>query len=82
MSTPCRSLNLSLSVRTSKWVSIPSPDEDAIIHALNTKDPLSVSISVVSAAICYSSGVIDTEDCEKNSEDDLDRAVFFWLARR
>eukprot|EP00591_Stephanopyxis_turris_P004282 CAMPEP_0195518696 /NCGR_PEP_ID=MMETSP0794_2-20130614/13521_1 /TAXON_ID=515487 /ORGANISM="Stephanopyxis turris, Strain CCMP 815" /LENGTH=611 /DNA_ID=CAMNT_0040647717 /DNA_START=303 /DNA_END=2138 /DNA_ORIENTATION=+ len=63
------------SVTIKDWVKIPPRHDNAVQNALYTQGPLSVSFNVVHAALFYSSGVIDVEECENNSVDYLDHAI-------
>eukprot|EP00415_Alexandrium_ostenfeldii_P000560 UN0560 len=56
------------------WVDIKSRDEEAVLHALVTKGPLSIGIMVPDAMLYYDSGVLDVHSC-KYDDSQIDHAV-------
>jgi len=60
--------------KVADWVQIPTRDDEATMQAV-LKQPLSIAFNVADSAIYYDSGIIDSDECKKNTNDDLNHAI-------
>merc|ERR1719265_552847 len=65
---------MDVGAKVTGWVDIKARDEQALLHALVTKGPISIGIQVPEEMLYYESGVLKVDSC-KNDATQIDHAV-------